>query len=205
MDELGGSLASEGATMKRGTRVAFGAVMAVCAFLPAAAVAQDAPARTGPDALGAAVAEARQTPFHAAAASRVHAVLTAPATRFPYSGGPQAPNPAPGSSFQRVWWPTLGTTAASWVAFLGMTRACALIDLNEDGRCPGDSNVNRVTKVAAVGLLPPVAARLAGASFPKALLGSLAGAAAGIGVGVIGLWPVLPVVQAALTTAIGRM
>ena len=133
------------------------------------------------------MAEARQSPFHASAALEDLAVLQTPISRLPYSSDLRVPDPANGPSFQRVLWPTLGATVASWAVAVGLapTDVCLTVE-TEDWACP-DHTIEVATIAATLALLPPLATKLAGASFPKALLGSLAGSAGGLGVGALGL------------------
>jgi len=158
------------------------------------------------DALGVAMAQARQSPFHFPGASGDRGVLGAPLPRVPHAGDPQVPGPAQGPSFHRVFWPTLGSALGSWAlaVVLSSNNSCVLLDVR-DGRCPGESRTEPVMIAGSLALIPPAVASLAGASFYKALLGSLAGLAGGAGVGALGLEPLTPAVHAALTTVLGRL
>lgn len=157
-------------------------------------------------ALGVAMAQARQSPFHAPGASGDQGVLEAPLPRIPHVGHPQVPGPAQGPSFHKVFWPTLGSSLGSWVLAVvhSSNNSCALVDL-KDGRCPGVSRTEPVMIAGYLALIPSAVASLVGASFYKSLMGSLAGLAGGVGVGALGLEPLTPVVHAALTTVLGRL
>ncbi|MDE2761407.1 MAG: hypothetical protein OXQ94_02505 [Gemmatimonadota bacterium] len=158
------------------------------------------------DALGVAMAQARQSPFHSPGASGDRGVLGAPLPRVPHAGGPQVPAPAEGPSFHRVFWPTLGSSLGSWALAFVQTYNNVCLLHGREGRCPeSESRTEPVMIVGYLVLIPPAVASLAGASFYKALLGSLAGFAGGVGVGALGLEPLTPVVHAALTTVLGRL
>ncbi len=152
--------------------------------------------------LATAMEEARQSPFHAMAATLEPSLLDPPTPRLSHSGNPQVPDPTTGPSFHSVFWPTLGATVVSYpIAFLGM--ACLTIDM-KDGTCPGDTPILNVARAATLLLLPATAAKLKGASFKKALLGSLTGFAGGAGLGAMGMVVLTPVVHATATTVFGR-
>lgn len=152
-----------------------------------------------------ALAQARQSPFHALATPRDPVFFGAPLPRLPRADL-QVPGPAQSPSFHGVFWPTFGSAVGSWVLALALSypNACDLIDMR-DGRCPGESRTRLAMILGSLVVIPPAVANLAGASFSKALMGSLAGLAGGVGVGVLGMAPLTPVVHAALTTVLGRL
>ena len=141
-----------------------GFMLAACMALPAGASAQTAPPTTGTGALSAAMAEARRTPFHdGTGAEGIWTVQ--PVSPFAIGGDQLAPDSAGGPSFHWIFWPTAIVTFLSDLAFLFGALSCY----------DPDCTLGFVMGTGAMILGPPIAARIAGGSFGKGLLGSLAG------------------------------
>ena len=152
-----------------------GFILAACVALPAGASAQTAPPATAAGSLGAAIAEARRTPFHNATGAPGLMMVRA-GSPFAIGGDQLAPDSAEGPSFRRVFWPTAVVALLSDFAFL-LGAANCVDAVERDVDCtPG-----LVMGIGAMILGPPIAARIAGGSFGKGLLGSLAG----IGLGAV--------------------
>ena len=151
------------------THLVAGFMLAACVALPAGASAQTVPPTTGTGALSAAMAEARRTPFHDATGAPGLMMVRA-GSPFAIGGDQLAPDSAGGPSFHRVFWPTAVVTFLSDFAFfLGVVNC-------EDAAERGvDCTLGFVMGTGAMILGPPIAARIAGGSFGKGLLGSLAG------------------------------
>lgn len=146
-----------------------GFILAACVALPAGASAQTAPPATAAGSLGAAMAEARRTPFHdGTGAEGIWTVQ--PGSPFAIGGDQLAPDSAGGPSFHWIFWPTAIVTYLSDLAFLFGALNC--IDTVERDV---DCTLGLVMGTGAMILGPPIAARIAGGSFGKGLLGSLAG------------------------------
>ena len=142
-----------------------GFILAACVALPAGASAQTMPPTTGTGALSAAMAEARRTPFHNATAG-VESLVTVRLgeVRLPHAG--QAAPDSATVSFHWIFWPTAIGTFLSDLAFVFGVFSC----YGEE-----DCTLGFVMGTAALILGPPTTARIAGGSFGKGVLGSLAG------------------------------
>ena len=186
-------------------------LLAACVALPAGAAAQTAPPTTEANALGTAMAQALQSPFHATAGVERLTIVGPVPVPVRRAGDQQAPASAGGPSFHRVFWPTLAATYLSDVAFL-----YALIHCDADsggGGCSEGERLGTLLLGSTVLVLgPPTAAMLGGGSFKKGVLGSAAGLAAGaalFGMGMaVGLddsiagWAI-PAAHVLLTTSFG--
>ena len=179
------------------THLAAGFILAASMALPAGAAAQTAPPGTAAGSLSAAMAEARRTPFHNATGAEGFMMVRA-GSPFAVGGDQLAPDSAGGPSFHRVFWPTAIVTFLSDLAFFFGALNCAY----GGGSCA----LGFVMGTGAMILGPPIAARIAGGSFGKGLLGSLAGigltAAVHFGLSLPdgALW-FIPPVHALVTTA----
>ena len=142
-----------------------GFMLAACVALPAGAAAQTAPPTTAAGSISAAMAEARRSPFHnGTGAEGIWTVQ--PGSPFAIGGDQLAPDSAGGPSFHRVFWPTAVVTLLSDFAFfLGVLNCTDAVNCT----------LGFVMGTGAMILGPPIAARIAGGSFGKGLLGSLAG------------------------------
>ena len=141
-----------------------GLILAACMALPAGASAQTAPPTTGTGALSAAVAEALRTPFHNGTGAQ-GLMMDRAGSPFAIGGDQAAPDSAGGPSFHWIFWPTAIATFLSDFAFLFGLLSCY----------DPDCTLGFVMGTGAMILGPPIAARIAGGSFGKGLLGSLAG------------------------------
>ena len=174
--------------------------------LPGGAGAQTAAPRYEPGTLGAAVSEARRSPFHGRSA------LDGLATPAPSRSRPAHPPlhavAAPGDvTFPRVFWPSLVAAVLSDFVFMH-----SLTCLFGDGYCevPDDLQYGYFgLGVALAGTGPPLGARLGGGSFSKALIGSVLGFGAGLGLNLLvdHVTAVLavPVIHAAATAGLGAL
>ena len=151
------------------THLAAGFMLAASMALPAGAAAQTAPPTTAAGSLSAAMAEARRTPFHNGTGAQ-GLMMDRAVSPFAIGGDQLAPDSAGGPSFHWVFWPTAVVALLSDFAFfLGVVNC-------EDAAERGvDCTLGFVMGTGAMILGPPIAARIAGGSFGKGLLGSLAG------------------------------
>lgn len=192
-----------------------GFLLAACVGLPGLSAAQSATPAKGPDTLGAAMAEARRSPFHATNGSEGLAIVNPAGAPTTHAGDRPVPDSARGPSFHRVFWPTLGAVFLSEVAFAGLILYC-----DPDGGGSGDGCTEAqwkrrlVVGGAITVLLPSAAARVTGGSFAKGVLGSALGAGLGVAAFHLGLeiglddsiayWA-LPTSHAIVTTAFSRL
>lgn len=186
-----------------------GFLLAACAALPGGAAAQSAtPAKgmsaKGTGTLSAAMAEVLRSPFHATNGAAGLAIVQRPGVPFHTAETGQVRDSARGPSFHRVFWPTLGAAYLSLGAGLLL-----LLGANEE-----DSTALRVMSVAVPVLVPATAARIAGGSFGKGVLGSALGAGLGVATFFLGLaiglddsvaWWAMPPTHAFVTTALSRL
>ena len=182
-----------------------GFILAACVALPAGASAQTAPPATAAGSLGAAMAEARRTPFHNATGADGLTMVQLAGVPVPHAGDRQATEP----SFHRVFWPTAAGVLLSEFAFLYGALHCDPDSV--PGRTASGCAAGLLMGTAALVLGPPTASGIAGGSFRKGLLGSAAGL--GVGFALFGLGMALglddsdafwgiPAAHAILTTAL---
>ncbi len=157
-----------------------GFMLVACVALPGGAAAQTAPPTKGPGALSTAMAEALRSPFHASGGTQAFTILGPVGVPTPHVGYQSAPDSANRPSFHRVFWPTLGAVFLSEMAFVYTIFYCA-----SGGGGRGCTDAEWASRLlvgsATLVLAPPTAARIAGGSFSKGVLGSLAGTALGLG------------------------
>ncbi len=157
-----------------------GLMLAACAALPGEAAAQTTMSTRGPGTLSTAMAEALRSPFHASTVVERLVVVEPVAVSVPHPGDQQDAESSGRPSFHRVFLPTLGAVLLSeWVS-LGLLADC-LFDSCSDAE--GTAKV--LTALPILVLSPPTAARIAGGSFTRGLLGSAAGFALGMGLSAI--------------------
>ena len=149
-----------------------GLMLIACVALPGGAAAQTPPPTTGTGALSTAMAEARRSPFYASGGADALTILGPVGVPTPHAGDQSAPDSANRPSFHRVFWPTLGAVFLSEMAFI-----YAILGCDPDSGGGGCLLLGFSTLV----LGPPTAARIAGGSFSRGVLGSLAGTALGYG------------------------
>ena len=186
-----------------------GFLLTACAALPGGAAAQSATPTKGPGTLGAAMAEALRSPFHAQIGAGGLGLAQRPGVRFHTPETGPVRDSAQGPSFHRVFWPTLVTAPLSHLALWFLAYA----------GCYGGSDASCRAGLLAGGatavLVPATVSRIAGGSFAKATLGSAVGLGLGIGFARLGItsfrlddevayWTV-PITQAFLTTALSRL
>ena len=82
-----------------------------CVALPGGTAAQSVTPAKGPGTLGAAMAEARRSPFHAKRLAEAVTIPVPVAVSAPHTGDRSAPDSAARASFHWVFWPTLAATA----------------------------------------------------------------------------------------------
>ena len=153
-------------------------LLAACVALPAGASAQTAPPTAAAGSLSAAMAEARRTPFHNATGADGLVMVRLAGVPVPQAGDRQVPDSATGPSFRRVFWPTAAGVLLTELAFFYIIhRDC---DTTSGGCTAG-----LLMGTLAVIVGPPTAATIAGGSFSKGVLGSLAGL--GLGWALFGL------------------
>lgn len=181
-----------------------GFLLAACAALPGGAAAQSATPAMGPGTLGAAMAEALRSPFHAWTGAGGLAILQPSVVPVPHAGHRQLRDSAQRPSFHWVFWPTLGAAALSDLA-----GSLLVYGAGYEG-----SNALLVVGVAIPVLVPATVARIAGGSFAQATLGSAMGLGLGIGLTLLGksiglgvedaFW-VTPIPHALVTTVLSRL
>ena len=159
-----------------------GLMLAACVALPGGAAARTAPPTSGTGALSTAMAEALLSPFHASGGTQAFTILGPVGVPTPHVGYQSAPDAAKGPSFHRVFWPTLGAVFLSEMAFIYTILYCDP-DSGRGGRGCTDAEWASSLLVGSATLVlgPPTAARIAGGSFARGVLGSLAGTALGYG------------------------
>ena len=159
-----------------------GFMLAACVALPGGAAAQTPPPTTGTGALSTAMAEARRSPFYASGGGDALTILGPVGVLAPHVGYQSAPDSANRPSFHRVFWPTLGAVFLSEIAFIYTILYCDP-DSGGGGRGCTDAEwgSHLLLGFSTLVLGPPAAARIAGGSFTRGVLGSLAGTALGYG------------------------
>ena len=163
-----------------------GFMLAACVAFPAAASAQTPPPTTGSVTLSAAMAEALQSPFHAARSGTALPLLHSPAFPLRNLGGQEAPDSAGGLRAHHFL-PILAATVASDFLMLW-------------GVAHGRGAVKPLVGIAASILAPAGAAALAGGSFNGGVGGSLAGLGAGLlAASITRAWFVIPIPHAIMT------
>lgn len=157
----------------------------------------------------AAMAEARRSPFYNATGEGLVMGQLA-GVPVPYAGDRPAPDSARGPSFRRIFLPTIGGVLLSELAFVLGVRHC---DSDSGGGATAAGCLTSLLMgTAALILGPPTVARIAGGSFGKGVLGSVAGIGLGwalfrLGTGFglvddsVAYW-VFPAAQALLTTVL---
>jgi len=119
-----------------------------------------------------------------------------------------------------VFWPSLGAVLAPWAVLAGLDLAGLQLchehsltrRLGGEGECDTEIKLLQAAVLTTLFLLPPTAVKLAGASFPNALLGSLLGMAGGFVLGGVAYEagvlavaiPLIPIVHAGLITVFAR-
>lgn len=174
-------------------------LLVACTVLPAGTAAQNPPPPpTETSALSASISEALRSPFHT---STVPGLAFLGPVPVPGAGYQEVQAAANDPSFLKVFWPTLATTVVSELLFI-YGALCA--DPDSGGCADGWGALWPVMGTTTVFLGPASAAKLAGGSFPMALIGSALGA--GINWAILqgpeikAMVPVFPVLQAGLTT-----
>ena len=186
--------------------ILFGILSVQCVLLPAAAVAQVDPGRRDISALGAAIEEARRSPFHA----QVGTVAT-PALRLlgyppahPAQEVPQTATTDSPPSFAKIFMPTLAVT---YLADLVGFGAAICWVYGGGGGCLDNGAINLALMVAVPVVVPALTAGGTTDRFVPGLLGSALGTvAAFMSVRAIDPdnWPVVfvPAIDAAVTTLV---
>ena len=186
-----------------------GFLLAACAALSDGAAAQSATPSKGSGTLGASMAEALRSPFHATTGAGSLAIFQPSGVPFhtPETGPVQ--DSARGPSFHRVFWPTLVAAPLSHLALWFLAYA----------GCYGGGDAGCMAGLLAGGaiavLVPATVSRIAGGSFAKGMLGSAVGlglggglawlAIASFGVGDEVAYWAMPITQAFVTTALSRL
>ena len=188
-----------------------GFVLAACAALPGGSAAQSATPAKGPGTLGAAMAEALRTPFHATNGAGGLAIFQPSGVPVPHAGDRQVRDSARGPSFHRVFWPTLVAAPLShWAGIFLSYVGC--YGNTSDAQCRAGILAGGAIAV----LLPATVSRIAGGSFAKGTLGSAVGGGLGFGLwylleGSVDLeddsvayWLAVSITHAFFTTAFSR-
>ena len=174
------------------------AIAAAVATSPDGTIAQESLRHQDIRAFGAAVEEARRSPFHAGIATDAPPVLRPAgflAPHPPHEVAQAAPDGR--SSFNRVFWPTLAVAyLADYAAFLGLYVAA----LNESG-------TGMVLSVTGAVLVPGVVAGATSKRVWPSLLGSMVGAGGALilMMAASDLFILAPALHAILTTALARL
>ena len=176
--------------------------MLACVALPGGTAAQSATSTKGPGTLGAAMAEALRSPFHATGLAEAFEIHVPVAVSAPHTGDRPAPDSTARPSFHGVFWPTLAMTYLAHYSGFVLSLCVAY-------GCIGTISDWAITLMPPV-FVPATVARIAGGAFAKSLLGSAVGT--GLGVTVqwlmggkidsVAYWAVVPPVHAFLTAVL---
>ena len=183
--------------------------MLACVAVPGGSAAQSATPTKGPGTLGAAMAEARRSPFHATNGAEGLDIVQRPGVPFHTPETGPVRDSARGPSFHRVFWPTLVAAPLSHLALFTLSFA-GCYGNSSDAQCRAGNLAGGAIAV----LVPATVSRIAGGSFAKGTFGSAVGGGLGFGLFYV-LWKsfrldddvaywAVPITQAFVTTAFSR-